>query len=109
MKRIINEEDILHLDSIIEQDNRYKGMTVKEAICEDRGCVMQMLKKGLYFGDDVLEYANIKKILKHESWSLDYNGVTLYSTDWPEKPEKKKDNKIIISTEGERDESFYLN
>lgn len=108
MGRIIKNEDILHLDSVIEHDVKYAGMTVKEALSENRSAVMQMLKRELYFDDDVLEYAGIQKIIRDEAYRLDFNGITIYSTKWPEKkPKAGKTLGETVSYEGERDESFY--
>ena len=36
MGKIIKNEDILHLESLIEHDVKYAGMTVKEALSENR-------------------------------------------------------------------------
>lgn len=109
MRRIIEEDEILHLDSVIEVEGRYSGMTVKEALSENRSAVMQMLKKGLYFGDDVLAYAGIRKIVKDESYELDYDGIVVYSTKWPdERLKRKKVEEAVVIHDGEREESFYL-
>lgn len=109
MGRIINEEDILGMDSLIELDgNKFNGKTVKEALSEDNGCIMHLLKKGLYFNDEVLNKARIKKIISNEKYTLDYNGIILYSTDWPE--EERKVSKVgenVVYHEGQRDESYY--
>lgn len=108
MGRIITDEDILHMDSIISQEGKYYGMMVKDAICENRNCIMQLLKKGLYFDDEVINYAGLHKIVRDDCWELDYNGIIVYSTKWGEdklKPAKVKE--ISVSHEGVRDESFY--
>ena len=108
MGRIINEDEILHLDSIIGQEGKYEGMKVKDAICENRACIMQLLKRGLYFDDEVIKYVGLQKIVRDDYWELDYNGIIVYSTKWGEdklKPAKVKE--ISVSHEGVRDESFY--
>lgn len=108
MGRIIEEDEILHLNSVITLDGKYNGMTVKDAVCDDHSCIMYMLKRGLYFDDETLEYAGIQKTTKDDWYELDYNGIIVYSTKWPEEKLKhKKVEETVVRHDGERDESFY--
>lgn len=52
--------NILHLDSIIESTDKYNEKRVSDIIENKREWVFQMLKKGYRFDDEVLKKAHIK-------------------------------------------------
>ena len=74
-------EETLGMKSVIEQNCKHKGKTVEEVVKNHRKDVIKLIKKGLYFDDEVLEAAHITKIVHEPRYSLDLCVGRKYTVD----------------------------
>lgn len=72
----------LHLDSIIESEDKYNGKKVSDVINGNKNVLLKLIKKGYDFDDNVLSSCGISRTIR----DVRYENIIVEHEKMPEPP-----------------------